>query len=169
MNRALEVAPNDGEALTVRSRLLAAADRPDEASDSMSRAIQVRPQDPALRSELAELKLLSGLPMDALESLRQAAQLEAGRGTALIRIGEILIELGHGAQAVAPLEAFVQQNPYDVRGITALVGALNLAQRGAEADRWSTRLIELAEESCQQESAHLAPPRLTTFLLTADS
>ena len=90
--------------------------------------------------ELAELKLRSGLPMDALEALSQAAQLEPGRGTALIRIGEILIELGHGAEAVAPLEAFVQQNPYDVRGITTLVGALNLAQRGDDALRTRLRI-----------------------------
>lgn len=33
VNRALEIAPNDGEALKVRSRLLAAANRPGEASD----------------------------------------------------------------------------------------------------------------------------------------
>jgi predicted TPR repeat methyltransferase len=143
--RALRLQPALVDARIHSARLLERAGRLDEAAQAYRAALQVRRNDPALMGMLGYCEVAAGRAAQGLPLIRESIRLRRDlSATSLERLGEALMALGHGAEAIEPLRRATRLDPSLSSAWTLLgeqlyisrddAGALECLERALVAD-----------------------------------
>ncbi len=107
----LEQNPNHGEALVLRSRLLAHSSRVVEALQDLRRAVELYPDNDAWQQELAELLLQQNLAEEALPHYQHLCQRRSRDITILVGLVRCWNLLGKGAECRPLIESLLERDP----------------------------------------------------------
>lgn len=126
--RALDVAPDQPEALNLLGVILSERGNPLLALKALDRSIALDPRRPAFHGNRGEILRRWGLPEEAIESCRRALELEPRAADALNTQGLALMQLGRAPEAVRCFQAAREANPampepaYNLGGARKMLG-----------------------------------------------
>lgn len=103
--RALDVVPDQPEALNLLGVILSERGNPLLALKALDRSIALDPSRPAFHGNRGEILRRWGLPEEAIESCRRALELEPRAADALNTQGLALMQLGRAPEAVRCFQA----------------------------------------------------------------
>jgi Flp pilus assembly protein TadD len=142
---ALEMVPRNPRCpavLQIAGRALIGMGDGDRAAPVVERLAELRPSDPEAHAMLGTARLLAGRPADAAREFGLAAQLDP-TPSRRANLGLMLSLAGRSDEAVAVLQALVEEHPGQLSGWNNLGVALTAAGRLAEALAAFTRALEL--------------------------
>ena len=111
VNRALQLAPNDPEARTVRGLLLSYYGEYSDAAVELERAAELRPRDYYLWLELGMTRDQLGDQEGAERALRESVRLAPDYAKPAWQFGNLLFRLGHLDDAFAELRRAAKSDP----------------------------------------------------------
>lgn len=140
-DRAVELAPQDGEVLSIKSDIVAARGDREAALDLLAHAVGHNASDVVLRYKyLTEMRRLRGPDLqeeDALDELQAMLEFEPDNLAVLVELNAILVRLGRSREATAGyrrMSRLLEPVPGDIQTwLDRTVDALNRGD-GAEAE-----------------------------------
>ena len=140
-DRAVELAPQDGEVLSIKSDIVAARGDREAALDLLAHAVGHNASDVVLRYKyLTEMRRLRGPDLqeeDALDELQAMLEFEPDNLAVLVELNAILVRLGRSREATAGyrrMSRLLEPVPGDIQAwLDRTVDALNRGDR-AEAE-----------------------------------
>lgn len=110
-DKAIELAPENGVAYTLRGRILILLKKMDEALVDLDKAVELRPDDVIALTVRAEVKRDQGKAEEARQDLDRALQVSPGFTLAVIMRAELAADEGKFEQAAELLKPLVEENP----------------------------------------------------------
>lgn len=142
---ALELAPNDAEALSIYGLALLRAGRTADAEAPLARALALEPATAGFVMNHAEWLIVAGRTQEAIRAVRELTAREPARPRAWERLGDLLLQQGEAAQAAEAYDRMLLLEPASPIGPRKLGIAL-AAQRD-----WR-RLEQLGQSWTQVDS-----------------
>lgn len=141
VDRAVDLAPEDGKVLSIKSDIVAARGDREAALDLLAHAVGLNASDVVLRyKHLTEMRRLRGPDLqeeDALDELQAMLEFEPENLAVLVELNEILVRLGRWQEASAgyqQMSGLLEPVPEDIQTwLDRTLDALNRGD-GAEAE-----------------------------------
>lgn len=144
--KALEVAPNDTEALAWMARQLQRRRQPTDAMVLLARLRELDPKREDL--PLIEGKCLQdlGREEEARTALREAVRLVPLQSEGWLELGRLELNSNHPAEAEEAFRRVLQLSPSDREGLFSLAQALEKQGKKTEAERVRTRQAQVEKD-----------------------
>ena len=159
--RALEIDPNNADALADLSRLRIAERRFDEADTYLRRAVEAGSGNAASLQDAAEALRKQGRFEDALKAYRAVLELDPDYAMAHAGMGDVFFRLGRYEAAIGALDRSLQLDPAQESAVVRLIlmakSMEKLGRAGAAVEHYE-RAVEL-EPGSAQALDHLASSR----------
>ncbi len=120
IDRALELAPNDADALALQTVMAVAGNQPDKALESARRAVAADPKSATAQTALSYARQAHFDLAGAQESLEAAVRLDPNDALAWARLAEIRSSSGHLDEALAAARKATELEPNLARTQTVL-------------------------------------------------
>jgi tetratricopeptide (TPR) repeat protein len=137
--KALDVAPDNVDLLTLQGVSLLECRRPREALEPLQRAVGLAPRFARARENLGQALLQTGRLDEAVEQLQSAAELDPASASARMKLGHALAALGSGEEADTIFEEAFRLAPE--RGRLAEAGEHLREGRTRECERICRELL----------------------------
>ena len=151
VRRALDLAPNSEDVLSVWARLNLAAGRPTRALSALEPLVRLHPDDPEYTYLLGVTWLQVGELIEAVESLERAVTLRPDRPRPKIALGLAWNAQKRFAEARDVLDAALRLAPDEPEALAAYAESLEGLGQLDDAERYARRTLE----STAHPTAHL--------------
>ncbi len=165
--RALEMNPQNAQALLGAGRCLMAAGKPDEAMTQFEQALAADPRLEAACRELVHVLLRQGRTGDALSWAEKYSAQDSTAGAVLAAY--VLRESGKPADAIAKLESVRQASPDNAAVLIELAVAYKDANDLAKAEETVRAFLAQAKQSAAAAAGHLLLADVSFALGKADT
>jgi predicted Zn-dependent protease len=130
-----------------------------EAAKELEAELKINPNNASAEFVLGEIARREGAWETAIQRFTRAGELDAGFLEAQVALGMSLNAAGRYAEAIAPLERYVQRAPDDPAGHYQLAIAYSRTGNQAAAERAMERQQQAASKAALRRPANAPPPR----------
>ncbi|HEX4109922.1 MAG TPA: tetratricopeptide repeat protein [Solirubrobacteraceae bacterium] len=149
LERATQLAPDDGDAWHHLGEAYATEGRMSEAGDAFRRAVELNPDDAVALTHLGHTSYAAGNDQEAVGLLAQAAESTRGASTAAISLVDMYRTLGEFGEALVQARRIVEADPSD---LTALLDVAELSLATGELDDARDAFTKLRERDDSYEA-----------------